>query len=118
MEHIVAKVRARRRRILCLAVGIFLLPQLGRADTITVFSSRDTTIYRDSPTNSDGAGTAMIVGTNARSSPQRALIGFDVANSIPAGATITSVQFTLVLNLAAPGEMRARPIELHRLLAD
>ena len=46
------------------------------------------------------------------------MIGFDIADNIPAGSTITSVQLSLVLALAPSGDSMASPIELHPLVAD
>jgi hypothetical protein len=60
----------------------------------------------------------MVLGNDARGGTRRALIGFDVASSVPAGSTITGVQFKLVLDMAAPSDTKARSIELHRLLAN
>ena len=46
---------------------------------------------------------------------RRAVIAFDVAGSIPAGATITSVRLILSMSRTRAG---AESIELHRVLAD
>src|SRR5438876_31999 len=103
MEHIRARMAARRQGSIGLIVVVLLLPAPICADTITIGASRDTTLYRDNPGNSDGAGQVMLVGNNGQSSSHRALMGFDIAGNLPAGAMITDVQLTLVVNLAAPG---------------
>jgi hypothetical protein len=120
MKPIRTWVRKKRQRILGLAVLLLLLPATTCADTITIFASRDTSLYQDLPGNSDGAGPGMVVGNTdkGRASPRRALLDFDVAASVPAGATITGAQFTLVMEQAAPADSRARAVELHRLLAN
>jgi hypothetical protein len=103
-----------------IAVACLLRPTAS-ADTVTLVSNRDTTIYQDGLNNSNGAGPVMFVGTagfTASGSPRRALIGFNIAGNIPAGSTINSVQLTLVLNRAAAGESTNRQIELHPLLAN
>jgi hypothetical protein len=110
-----------RPRILYLAFVFLLLPAATPADTVTLVSSRDTTIYAMDPSRSDGGGPSMDAGRNGLM-PQgfacRALIGFDLANNIPAGSTITSVQLSLVLEHVHTGEAMDRQIELHALLAD
>lgn len=45
---------------------------------------------------------------------RRALIAFDIAAEVPAGATITSVSLTLNMSRTIAGE---KPIVLHRILA-
>src|SRR5439155_2607370 len=102
-------------------VLVFLIvPGAVRADTVTLVPGRDTTIYQSNPANSNGAGQGMLVGTTGRDFPCRGLIGFDIANNVPAGATITSVQLSLVLANTQNNESRgsSRRVELHRLLAD
>jgi hypothetical protein len=118
MVYTLALVVTKRRTVVCLAVLLFLVPPATFADTIDIVANRDTTIYKDQPSNSNGAGPAMFVGDDARGSPRRALIGFDIADSIPAGAIITSVGLKLVLDEAAPGDSKAREIDLHQLLAN
>lgn len=98
--------------------ALVLLPLASRADSVTIVASRDTTIYQAAPSNSDGAGQALFVGTDGGGGIQRALIGFDIASNVPAGSTITGVQFRLVLDRAASIESLSRSIQLCRVLAD
>src|SRR5216683_5982612 len=105
------------RRTLCLAVALSL-PSAICADTVTLVSSRDTTIYQMHPRNSDGAGQAMSVGTTGEPSFSRGLVGFDIAGNVPAGSTITGVQFRLTLEKRSSNEFMARQVQLRRLLAD
>jgi hypothetical protein len=109
---------AKSSSIIALAVVVLLLPTPARADMITIFADRDTTIFQDLPGNSDGGGSALFVGEDQRSAARRALIDFAIAGNIPAGATITSVQLTLFQEQAAPSARSATAIELHRLLDD
>jgi hypothetical protein len=118
MVHTLTCVGAKPPRTLWLAAVVFLMPSAASADTIDIVSSRDTTFYKDFPSNSNGAGQAMFVGDDNRGSPRRALIGFDIVDNIPAGSIITSVQLTLVQVQPAPGDSKARQIDLHRLVAD
>jgi hypothetical protein len=105
------------RRIVCLAFAFLVLTAVARADTVTLVSNRDTTIFQSNPSASDGAGQAMYVGNTNMRSARRGLVGFDIAGNIPAGSTITGVQLSLVQVLAPPGATTT-PIELHPLLAD
>ena len=106
------------QRMMGLPFAFLVLIAGARADTVTLISNRDTTIYERNPSNSDGAGQAMFVGNTKIPSASRGLIGFDIAGNIPAGSTISSVRFSLVLVLTAQGAPTTTHIELHRLLAD
>ena len=69
------------------------------AGSVTLTSVADNTLYQSDLGNiSNGAGTAMFAGTSASlaSNIRRAVLRFDVAAGVPAGATITSA--SLVLN--------------------
>lgn len=76
---------------------------------------KDNTIYSESE-NSNALGARMDVGNNNSLFSRRALLAFDVAVEIPAGATINSV--TLELHLFNNPSGGTAPIELHPLLAD
>ena len=67
-----------------------------RADVITLPASKDASIVKGNPDNSNGGGPCFFSGTDGNSSPHRALIAFDLS-SIPPGSTITNVQLTLTL---------------------
>jgi hypothetical protein len=118
MPHAFETFAAKVARILCLALVVLLLPSASSADTIMLVSSRDSTLFQEAPGNSDGAGRSMFVGTTAHGPSRRALIGFDIAGNIPAGAIVTGVQLRVVMEGKAQNESMMRPIELRRLLAD
>lgn len=86
-----------------------------RSNTIAIGASKDNSIFENFPTNSAGGTAGIYVGGTATRSPRRGLVAFDVAGSVPAGATITSAQLTLYLAL---GSGNSVVIELHKLLAD
>src|SRR5262245_57590830 len=69
--------------------------------TITIGASKDVTIFQNNVNNSSGGGYGLFAGTNGTGSPRRALIDFDIAGNLPAGATIQSVQLTLILGQVA-----------------
>ncbi|MEX2219657.1 MAG: DNRLRE domain-containing protein [Phycisphaerales bacterium] len=83
-----------------LGAGAVLLAAAGSpADVVTLGASRDTTIFLDLPSNSNGAGPGFHCGANNLPAVRRALIAFDIAGAVPAGATIDSV--TLRLNMSS-----------------
>jgi spore coat protein A len=93
-----------------------LLAGAALADTVNLSAARDATIFEDNTDFANGAGDHMHIGrNNATASLRRALIQFDVAASIPAGATIDAASLTLYVSQAS-GEA-PHPAALHRLLA-
>lgn len=85
------------------------------AAQITLAPSKDTSIYSES-NNTNGGGEVLHVGTNQLGAVRRALLQFDIAGNVPAGATIDSVALALHLNDAGPA-IGDRSVALHRLLA-
>ena len=83
-----------------------------------IASNRDTTLVED-PTGSlgNGAGEHMFVGRTGQSanSVRRGVIAFDIAGSIPPGATIGSVSLTLHMSQTSAG---LQTVKLHQALAD
>ncbi len=106
------------RRCFFLTLMLAVVPSAGFADTVTIGASKDTTIYQNNPNNSSGGGNGLFAGTDGDVSPRHALIAFDIADNIPAGATITDVQLTLFLGQVAGSGMGGgggnSTIELHR----
>jgi hypothetical protein len=86
-----------------------------RSASVTIGASKDNSIFQNFPSNSGGGAAGIYVGGTATKSPRRGLIAFDVADNVPAGATITSVQLTLY---SALGGGTTNAVELHRLSAD
>jgi predicted lipoprotein with Yx(FWY)xxD motif len=86
------------------------------AVSLTLSPSRDATLYQD-PAGAfgSGAGEYLFTGNNNQGLSRRALIGFDLAGSIPPGATIKSVSLTLNMSRTVGG---AGLVELRRVLAD
>ena len=94
----------------------------------TVFAeigaARDTSIYSDSPAapsgnNSNGAGISLLAGRIAAPDSRRVLLAFDIASSIPAGATIESVELTLTSFRNSTRDATPDDIfSLHRLTND
>jgi len=87
--------------------------------TVTFAPAKDNTLYEDPQGRlSNGAGSSMFAGTTSFRVGfriRRALIAFDFADSIPAGATIRSVR--LVLHMSRTVAL-ADTVSLHRVLAN
>src|SRR6266545_570955 len=87
------------------------------ADTVTLGTSKDNTLYQSATGSlSNGAGSYFFVGRTDAAQIRRGVLAFNVAGSIPAGSTITSVMLTL--NLSRTRDSSSRTVELRRLLAD
>ena len=98
---------------LSLAVSLSLT---GSASAITVVvpASQDNTLY-ESPTGttSNGVGEYVFIGRTKDGPIRRGVIQFDLAASVPAGATINSV--TLQLHVSRVANTTFRFTSLHRL---
>ena len=108
-----------KHSILCVvAAAPLALP--AAADVVSITPSKDNTLYQYSPDDfesplSNGLGQYLFAGRNASGSARRALIRFDIAAAVPAGATVTGVTLRLNVSQTRAGE---EPVALHRLLAD
>ncbi len=81
---------------------------------------KDTTLYEDpAGTLSNGSGDHLFAGRVASTGDfrnRRALLAFDIAANVPAGATIVSV--TLNMRVSRTPTSNSHPIALHRVNAD
>lgn len=85
------------------------------AGSVAIAPSKDNTIYSELPGNSNGQGflfAGRIVNGGAL---RRALVAFDVAAAVPAGATITGASVSLTMNQTVSG---AFDFSLHRVSQD
>lgn len=90
-------------------------------DTVTIVPTRDNTIYEQCgggcpDGGSNGQGVRLFAGRTGSFGARRALVFFDIAGQVPAGALITSVELTLAVSASSSGT--ANDIMLHRLTAD
>jgi Secretion system C-terminal sorting domain/Lamin Tail Domain/PKD domain len=84
--------------------------------TVTLSASKDNTLYESVTGNlSNGAGQYMFVGKNNSGDIRRAVIAFDIATSVPVGATITAASLSLNMSKTSSG---AQTINLHRINSD
>jgi hypothetical protein len=86
---------------------------------ISITPTKDNTLYEYVPADGDrsnGAGFHLFAGKTAMGELRRGVLAFDIAGTIPAGSTITSV--SLSMNMSRTPISVAYPVELHKLLAD
>jgi len=87
------------------------------ADEVTISPTRDNTLFEDaSGSLSNGAGPVLFAGNNGQGLARRALLRFDIAGSLPPGASVGDV--TLTLNVSNAPNTTPRTFTLHRLLRD
>ncbi len=115
----------------CALACLFLLVSAARADTVILNPVKDNTLYEPVAQDgfadmSDGAGPTMFTGKvkdadadpgpGVRVAVRRAVLSFNIAGAIPAGATINSVQLTLYADKVKRNT--SFNVRLHRLLAN
>jgi hypothetical protein len=86
-----------RRLFSCLVLALALPHAPLAADTATLQSAADTTLFEELPDNSDAKGQGLYTGRITLGFIRRGLVRFDVAGSIPAGSTITSARLDMVV---------------------
>ena len=88
-------------------------------ETVTLTPVRDNTLYQSSGAPlSNGQGDYLFAGmTNqpADDNKRRAVIAFDIAAALPAGATVVDAELTLTLSKSLAG---TSSVMLHRLTTD
>lgn len=105
--------------VVMIAIALACVASSAGTDSVTLVSSKDNTLYEDTLTfNSNGAGDNFFAGMTATGALRRGLVAFPVADSIPAGATITSVTLTLHLSRTNPFFGALATVELHKTLSE
>ncbi len=86
-----------------------------QGDTVKIDATRDATLF-ENPIGevANGAGQYLFAGTTAFGELRRALLQFDVAAAVPAGATINSAVLTLHMSRTAAA---AEIVSVHRASA-
>jgi len=99
-----------------LIVAVGLSAPAAFAETVDIEPAKDNTLYEEEfGSLSNGIGDHTFVGTTAQDSIRRAVIAFDIAGNVPAGATITSAELTLHMSRTIVGPF---DVELRRATAD
>ncbi|MCE9548381.1 MAG: DNRLRE domain-containing protein [Planctomycetia bacterium] len=95
-----------------------IVPAAALATTVQIQAGKDNSIFSDGTSNSGGAGYTLYTGTagNTNTGRRRALVWFDVAAIVPAGATITSASLSMyVYDAATQDTNTARNTSLYDL---
>ncbi len=87
------------------------------ATTATIAPDADTTIHETVPANNFGARMTLQAGAPISASARtRALVSFNVAATVPPGATILAARFTLTATDAPPVAGTTQPFEIRRIV--
>ncbi len=100
-------------------IGLFLLFSLLVTNavaqtTVTIESTRDTTLFSENGNLSNGAGDSLFAGRVNNGSLRRALVAFDNLSAIPSGATVTQVELVMQMTRTRAG---AVGVGLHAVTA-
>lgn len=83
---------------------------------VSIGALADTTIYDDGAGEvANGAGAGLFAGRNGIAQTTRALLRFDIASVVPAGATINGVSLRLV---KGAGPSTGTIVNVHRITSD
>ncbi|MDW8307872.1 MAG: DNRLRE domain-containing protein [Verrucomicrobiales bacterium] len=93
-------------------VGLLNLPRSLGQQSVSLVPVADTTLHEAFPTNNFGGGSTFTSGGRNLGGRARALLKFDVAGSLPSGATLISASLTVTVTAAnGPGSV----FSLHRV---
>jgi len=85
------------------------------AQTVTLIPVHDATIWEWDASTASGAGPNLFAGNNRQGQARRALLKFDVAGAVPAGATVVFASLIMKTN-KGPSGGAVGSFSLHRLL--
>lgn len=88
----------------------------GWADTTTLTPGADATLFEVNPNNSAGGDIFFNAGTTQNRTRNRALLQFDIASLIPAGAQITGASLEVEVTRRPVDGFEASLFGLHRVL--
>jgi hypothetical protein len=99
----------------CIAfVACVLVGGTARGDLVDLDAAQDATLISEDVRKANGSGAYIFAGNTDKGDQRRALLQFDIAGNIPAGATINSVSLQLSVNRSqVAGD---RPVRLRRIL--
>ena len=106
------------RRVLFTAALVLTASALSAQTTVTLVPSKDNTLIETAAGNlSNATGISIIAGRTNQGADflRRALVAFDVAATVPAGATIQSATLTLDMTLTIAGNTQ---MSVHPVTAD
>jgi hypothetical protein len=103
-----------------LATSVYFLGSLWSQGTqVVIPPSADTSLIELVPDNNLGGERYLLVGTSENLTRHRAILKFNIAAALPAGAKVTSVQLSMeVTQVPQNGDPIPSNFEVHRLLRD
>jgi hypothetical protein len=100
-------------------VAVLIAAGLPAQGVVAINPSKDNTLFQSTTGNlSDGAGPGIFCGLTATNRKRRALLAFDVAGSLPAGATVLGAKLVLDMNQTNPFVGGPLAVDVRRLAAD
>jgi hypothetical protein len=106
--------------ILLAIAGLVASQHLVAQESVTIEPAKDNSIYSEGNL-SNGIGVHLLAGKTAATggfSFRRALIQFDIASAVPAGATINSVSLQMNVSKKPRGDSQSWPFTLNRVTSD
>ena len=99
-----------------IALALAALAAPAQAESVSLAPIRDNTLFEDVQGSlSSGAGPGLFCGRISLGSVRRALVAFDPAGALPAGAVLDSVR--LELHVQASSDVLPRLVGLYRVLS-
>jgi len=100
--------------IICMFFALTLF-----AEEVQIAADKDNTLFETTDgSKSNGIGPDLFSGrTNSTDKLRRALVHFDIAGNVPAGAIITSISLSMTVNKVPSGGATAN-FKLHKVSAD
>lgn len=102
------------RSSIVLCALLVLADLLTAQQSVTIISNKDNTMYSESGTTSNGAGTYDFAGRTNGGNVRRTLISFPVSEVLPANATVTSVRLEMRVSKVPSGAVTAT-FNLHKV---
>ena len=102
--------------LLLLSFSILFVKVLHAQIEVNLVTSKDNTLYESTTGSlSNGSGDHLFVAQNNQGQVRRALLAFNIADSLPAGASILSARLRLNMSRTITG---AQTVTVHRALSD
>jgi hypothetical protein len=95
-----------------------LVATIAAAGSANLPAIKDNSMWSEDSTLSNGVGEHLYSGRTNFAGSRRALLAFDIAGNIPAGATITSATLTLHVSKSPFSNPADQTFAVYRLLAD
>lgn len=110
-------IHLRRTGLLTCALAIFLLTNIGNAETLVIEASKDTSIYSEG-TLSNGQGISIFAGRTKQGNDRRGLVQFNLDGQLPANAVVDSVSLSMYVSKVPIGGGPDTYFRIHRLTRD